>query len=257
MTCRSSLASLSLVAASLALAASACSAVVAPDTTRLGIDSGIAQQNDAALVPGNDSGIPRVCGAGQIDCGGSCVQPASDPTHCGSCTSQCGAGQSCVSGVCTGGTTSLLGNPSDCGASHTRCQSLQICLAGACVCRTPYSDVGGTCIDLTSDPNNCGVPGHRCAGRCAGGTCIAGDCPTGLTSCDGACVDLRRDPGNCGDCGNVCRGSQVCIGSCRDVTVSTGCTSCPCTQCGGGAACCAYPGLDAPVCIDGIDFCPR
>lgn len=246
-----------LVLAGIALYGMGCSALVSPDIARLGDAGPSSSQNDAAVIPGIDSGTPGVCGAGELDCGGTCVNPSNDPSHCGGCANACDATQSCISGVCTGGSGSVLGNPNDCGASHAVCASLQICLGGACLCRMPYTDVGGTCIDLASDPNNCGAPGHVCPGRCASGVCVPGDCPAGLTSCDGACVDLRRDPGNCGDCGNTCSGSQLCIGQCRDVSVPAGCTSCPCDACGGGAQCCTYPGLGAPVCIDGVDFCPR
>jgi len=231
-----------------------CSALVAPDSSRLRDDAGVAPAIDAAIVPGLDAGL--ICGAGLIACGAACVSAATDPQHCGSCTNACAAGQSCISGTCTGGSGVVLGNPNDCGASHARCASLQLCVSGACVCRSPYTDVGGTCIDLTTDPMNCGAPDHVCAGRCAAGVCVPGDCPRGTTSCNGACVDLRRDPGNCGDCGNACSGTQICAGQCRDVVVPTGCTSCPCSACRGGTQCCAYPGLSTPVCIDNVDACP-
>lgn len=247
--------SLRALVLALLFASAGCSALVAPDPARLGGDGGPGANRDAFVAPGTDAG-PGGCATGEIRCGGVCVTPASDPAHCGSCTRTCDATQSCVSGVCTGpGGGGVLGNPSDCGPSHAVCTDLRVCLAGSCVCRTPYTDVGGTCTDLTSDPNNCGSPGNRCPRNCAGGVCVGGDCPPGTTSCDGACVDLRRDPGNCGDCGRSCRATQVCIGQCRDVSVPAGCTTCPC-DCGGGAQCCQYPGVGVPVCIDGVDFCP-
>lgn len=255
---------LACLALVLAVPIAGCSAVVSPDTNRLGAgtDSGLGTTGDSGMIPGTDSGrIPGVdsgvtCASGQLVCGGTCVMPATDPLHCGNCTTACSTGQSCVSGVCTGGSGVVFGNPNDCGASHAVCDALQVCIAGACVCRSPYTNVGGVCIDLGSDPNNCGRPGNVCPNRCAGGVCISGTCPRPSTSCDGACVDTRRDPGNCGGCGNVCDGTQICAGQCRDVIVPTGCTSCPCDACNGGSQCCTYPGLSTPVCIDGVDFCP-
>lgn len=48
------------------------------------------------------------CPAGWIACpgpmsscrGGICVNAVTDPTHCGSCTTRCAAGETCVSGMC-------------------------------------------------------------------------------------------------------------------------------------------------------------
>ncbi len=243
-----------LTSIALVLSSSGCSAVVSPDPGRLGGDGGPASGRDAAVVPGTDSATS--CGAGLVDCGGTCAQLASDPRNCGGCGHGCGTTEACVSGVCSGSNGGPLGNPGDCGASHASCAALQVCVSGACVCRPPYTDVGGRCIDLASDPDNCGAPGHACPDRCAGGVCIRMDCPGATTSCDGACVDLRRDPGNCGDCGRACRGNQVCAaGNCRDVFVPGGCTSCPCDGCG-AAPCCAYPGVGVPVCVDGGGACP-
>lgn len=45
------------------------------------------------------------CALGQISCvpimGVQCVDPASDPLHCGGCGRACAAGQTCTSGVCS------------------------------------------------------------------------------------------------------------------------------------------------------------
>lgn len=233
-----------------------CSAVISPDPGRLGggTDAG---PGGGGRDTGGNLGIdvgPGGCGAGQITCGGVCVQPSIDPQHCGGCTNACGTGQSCISGVCTGGSGSVLGSSNDCGPTHASCGSLEVCVSGACVCRPPYTDVGGRCIDLNTDPNHCGGVGVTCQGNCAGGTCVRGDCPSGTTSCDGACVDLRRDPGNCGECGRSCSGGEICVGQCRRVTIPTDCTSCPCASCD-GALCCAYPRIGAPVCLD-ANACP-
>ena len=58
------------------------------------------------LVPGPPpaASVPpaptQVCGNETQSCGGSCVDTASDPHHCGSCTVACDAGQVCVAGSC-------------------------------------------------------------------------------------------------------------------------------------------------------------
>ena len=57
----------------------------------------------------------------------------------------------------------------------------------------------GNCVDLASDPNNCG----RCENACgAGYVCISGvcdvDCPKGQTRCGNTCANLMTSSANCG-----------------------------------------------------------
>lgn len=40
------------------------------------------------------------CSPPSLDCGGSCINPMSDATHCGRCGNACPSGQTCSSGVC-------------------------------------------------------------------------------------------------------------------------------------------------------------
>lgn len=48
------------------------------------------------------------CKVGLVDCGGSCIDPLTDPNHCGAATG-CTGGQSCGTGfACSGGTCSGL-----------------------------------------------------------------------------------------------------------------------------------------------------
>ena len=111
------------------------------------------------------------------------------------------------------------------------------CSAGLSLC-------SGKCIDLETDPDNCGacgfsVPyGEICrngqfssssgqskngSSAVSSGTTPAGaalisptavgtqgSCPTGRNSCSGTCIDLRNDTGNCGSCGNSCTSGQNC-----------------------------------------------
>ena len=82
------------------------------------------------------------CPSGESHCAGGCVNLASDPRHCGSCGHHCLAGESCVSGMCSG------------------------CSVGQVAC--PKG-----CASLSSDPANCGQCGHRCG---AGQSCSNGAC---------------------------------------------------------------------------------
>jgi hypothetical protein len=108
------------------------------------------------------------------------------------------------------------------------------CPAGLTAC-------DGRCVDLRSDPDNCGRCDNECEDDythkgqvCSAGTCAA-KCATGFTDCSGACVDEQTDPSNCGVCGLVCGCGQVCSGG---ICVAPG----VCTR--DGAAC----AVDAQCC---------
>jgi hypothetical protein len=111
-------------------------------------------------------------------------------------------------------------------------------------CAAGLSSCSGKCVDLMTDPDNCGgcgfsVPyGETCRdgqfssaqGRSSGGSSVltsgttrAGSpitsltatgtqaaCPAGRSSCTGTCRDLSNDAGNCGSCGNACLSGQNC-----------------------------------------------
>ena len=72
----------------------------------------------------------------------------------------------------------------------------------------------GYCVDLLTDPYNCGACGTTCAltGNCQGGVCPERYCQFGLTHCGGYCVDTLTDPANCGACSNACAPGGSCEG---------------------------------------------
>lgn len=96
-------------------------------------------------------------------------------------------------------------------------------------CRSGEWCVGGRCSDFDSDPANCGGTGNICP---AGAPCIEGYCSalgcldSSLTACNNTCTRTRNDPSNCGACGNACPEGQYCFrGNCTSCG-STGEISC-------------------------------
>ena len=78
---------------------------------------------------------------GAARCDGKCVLLTGDPGNCGACGVLCASGQSCVAGVCQG------------------------CVGADCSMGCPGGLVGcgGACVDVTSDPENCGACTSRAA----------------------------------------------------------------------------------------------
>lgn len=73
---------------------------------------------------------------------------------------------------------------------------------------------GSACIDLQTDPANCGACGNACS---PGAGCAAGQCQCGgqLVDCSGACVDTGSNASNCGGCGQACPTGALCsVGQC-------------------------------------------
>ena len=150
-----------------------------------------------------------------------------------------------------------LGDPNDCGGRT--CDHLEVCLDSECECRSGRTRVGERCVDLNSDPDNCGEPGRACEGEsvCLRGACEA-RCPDGATSCDGACVITFANVEHCGECGRRCDRAEYCWdGTCRPYTGGVGCTMCPCPTCTGDYSTCCIVAGDRPLvaCIVD-DRCP-
>jgi hypothetical protein len=140
------------------------------------------------------------------------------------------------------------------------CHEKYDCASGQCC--------GGTCVDTTSDPNNCGACSESCPtnGRCIVGTC---EClENNQIICGAQCVDPQSDPNNCGGCGVPCNLAQSCVNGtclCTDPTIcpcADGMTNCngTCTDTSSDAANCGGCGTACPtgqVCTDGMcGSCP-
>jgi len=88
------------------------------------------------------------------------------------------------------------------------------CIPGTVQC-------GDTCVETSTDSQNCGACGAACSGGnvCVGGACV---CPVGQGVCNGLCTNVATDPKNCGQCGLQCGASQACNqGVCQDCSTGT------------------------------------
>jgi hypothetical protein len=162
-----------------------------------------------------------VCEEGLTDCDGVCVDLATDLAHCGACGAVCESGLvavNCIAGVC----------------SQVSCPAAIPTYCGELGENDPnYVD---SCVDTSSDPNNCGACGNVCAsGECEAGVCLQAEgCEAGLTDCGGVCVDLATDLDNCGACGEVCESSLVGVACLAGECVRTSCPA-ALTHCGDDA----------------------
>ncbi len=215
------------------------------------------------------------CPVGQTSCGSqngtkSCVLLSSDPANCGACGSACGASEACVDGACVASCGAGAG-AADAGVASGGGPTLPD--GGVNCSYSPgTSACGSSCVNLESDPGNCGACAHACTegqvcsagscgpicpggGACANGLCATG-CPTGTTACGGgnssstaACVDTMTDSRNCGGCGVACADGEVCAGgtcqsTCGSNSYAFGCGGpqlsdggVDCSYCNGTTAC--------------------
>lgn len=114
----------------------------ATDLQDAGFDAGPVDAGWDAGPPAWDAGL---CEFPLLECGGACVEPRTDPMHCGGCD-PCQPGESCVAGVCgcsrgwadcdgdpTNGCEASLFATDSCGACGITCRgSTPVCCCGTC-----------------------------------------------------------------------------------------------------------------------------
>ena len=74
-------------------------------------------------------------------------------------------------------------------------------------------ECGGRCIDVRSDPDNCGECNRECDPErdvCREGECVY-RCEPDELICNGVCADTRTNSHHCGECFNRCRIDQDCV----------------------------------------------
>lgn len=182
---------------------------------------------------------PPNCDEGQMRCGADCVDPLTDPEHCGGCGKACEEGEECVGATCrdagggsedcrevpcTGFTYCDL-NTGEClpgCASDSQCPPNEVCDRGIrdCVCDEGFERCGEGCVDVMEDSSHCGGCNQSCLPHqnCEEGECLD-LCPAGTVVCGEECIDdVEENPLHCGGCNIVCRSDQYCEeGECRDL----------------------------------------
>ncbi len=185
---------------------------------------------------------PGVC------CRGSCLDPfGSDKDNCGACGQGCPGSSACGNGTCTIPCTTTAG-PTACGAGST-CVGGSYCAQTSCAgavdgqaCADQLGGslcCGGSCVDPTSDPKNCGSCGVTCAsGMCGSGVILDEGAFEGLTVC---LPEPLSDGGSCLVKAG-CPAGEVCLGN-YCVTPLCNASSPPTVYC-------AAPDGNVGICVD-------
>ncbi|WP_437680082.1 MXAN_6577-like cysteine-rich protein [Sorangium sp. So ce131] len=170
----------------------------------------------ACASTGDDPG--QLCDPPYTSCDGVCVDLSSDDDSCGACDERCPAGEVCVDGRCEEETTDAAGGGGSGGdgggddggeadGGGGEGGAPLDCDDGPYVRRC-----GDACVDVSTDPDNCGRCGVQCdPGRaCAGALCQTTTCIEGFTRCGSDCVDVSANPEHCGRCGRTCDPGAAC-----------------------------------------------
>lgn len=147
----------------------------------------------------------------------------------------------------TGGTDTDTGTDTGTGTdTDTSCSGAEV-------------DCNGVCVDVTTDPGNCGSCGNACGAgaacnagvcNCGGEDCRPGEvcdagacrCAPGTLDCVALCANVADDEANCGACGNECPVGGICEAgrcvcpageiNCGDACVDTTSDPANCGACG-------------------------
>ena len=173
---------------------------------------------------------------------------------CGSDTNSPAQGGGGGTAGASGGTGGTAGGAAGLGGSGGS--------GGGTVCPPDKTACGLACVDLQSDPDNCGQCASACAPVevCSLGAC-SDACEAGLTDCGGACVDTQSNAEHCSACDHTCpsggdcadgqctcqAGLEACNGTCADLqSDAEHCGACG-NRCAQYEVCAAGQCKDSPV----------
>ena len=151
-----------------------------------------------------------------------CINPMTDPRHCGNGLVKCNDDMMCENGECV---------RRSCQDSHET------------LCPPRENSTERYCANLKNSVSDCGFCGYQCPSpdddsnmivECSDSQCDykckndpnIRDCnPAGSQTLN--CVNVAEDPKNCGSCGNACNPKESCVdGNCH----YTGCTESYCIE---------------------------
>lgn len=150
--------------------------------------------------------------------------------------------------------------------------------AGGSVCKTGCDGAtqpcnGSTCVDVSTDSNNCGACAVTCGSSCSGGECVRActlfgtGCPSGQTceiSFESTSVLWGTDCRKLGTvaAGNSCNATNQCAAGLECLTTTTGSTTGTCFQlcdashaCPSGNACFHNPNIPGGGGYCGVSVC--
>ena len=177
-----------------------------------------------------------VCGfaALVIGCGRNALPIGAGPDECGPGIS-----------LCYGGCTDTRWDPQNCGGCGQRCVSGQLCNDGSCVSTGTGGGGGGFGGGGGGGFGGGGGGGFGGGGGGGfGGGGGGGGCSYPSEVCNGTCTDVTSDSNNCGSCGVACGPGNMCsmstcvlgctapLVSCKGVCVDTGGDPANCGGCG-------------------------
>ncbi len=184
-----------------------------------------------------ESGCANGACAGSDPCAGILCDSPPPPACTGNAVTTWDATGTCSGGACSYGTTSK--------SCENGCQD------GACLeCPSGEQLCSGTCVDTSSDSDNCGGCRNQCTG---GSTCAFSQCQCASTDtpCGDACVDTATDPNNCGACGVACPSGYTCgppPGAGNDFNGATVCSQGTTTCALAGGICDGYNRYELTCC---------
>jgi len=217
---------------------------ISPSATTADVPAGSGSSPTGQATLSQGAGTSALsCSHGQVTCGSSCVNTASDAANCGRCGYACPSNAQCKESLC------YCNDGYGWSDKDQRCEPDTVPTAGQTQGSTGGSGSVWTCenpsltacpdhycYDLSNDPSHCGSCDNTCA---TGQDCVSGKCTggsgtsmvTSQSACNGQPVDLQTDNVNCGSCGNVCDPCMPCqqgtcqykVGTCDYCTAASDC----------------------------------